>query len=80
MRVDLGVPREMMAGHIDCFLVQRVGHRAVDFVGVGKLNDFFDILESRFSRFDTDLADKYEARLEEQARVFVAKGGRLPQY
>ena len=30
--------------------------------------------------FDTDLADKYEARLEEQARVFVAKGGRLPQY
>ena len=30
--------------------------------------------------FDSDLADQYQAHLEEQARVFVAKGGRLPQY
>ena len=30
--------------------------------------------------FDSDLADKFQDRLEEQAQVFVAKGGRMPQY
>ncbi|MBR6189986.1 MAG: DUF2723 domain-containing protein [Prevotella sp.] len=30
--------------------------------------------------FDSELADKFQDRLEEQAQIFVAKGGRMPQY
>jgi len=30
--------------------------------------------------FDSELADKLQDRLEEQAQTFVAKGGRMPQY
>ena len=47
--IDLCMSGIMMSCHVDCFFTYGIGYRCINFMFHCKINNFYNILESRFS-------------------------------